>query len=805
MNPLQRARLATELRDLSAKLAAGELAPMAKVAASARSLELIRLLGGQAAAPAEPEAEIQAPAGEQPMESEPEEEGAPDESQLSDDPNSPNYRFRDTGYIPGSRKELAKAIIKRAKDSGQQVLATDLDWAALETNPREAAQLIVKSNLFGQVDWDALKENGMEPGAGFLIDRIYASIAPKPEDNSQARHDYALALQTIRERLESCVSVDEVRQVLEEIRGELTGVVFNAEEAAQYAALEAQHAEVKARYLALYHEREALTKAWERARAEVGPYQWEQSKRQRRGWKPDPELEANIARLEPAAEAARLALVAWDEAHPEFTEKWTTTRTETGIETNLTGGIRAQLGELTRAMQGVEQLSQARNIVENPLTRGWLSFGPKFLAVVNYRYERSGSKAFRDHYTSAKNGKVKDWEWAEKEVTKAPRSTKQQINFRLKVADTFKRVGGTPVKVDSTVALKQLVGFRDVQLGKWVAEDPASAAFHVQSTAEAMLDLSDVLGIAPEALGLGGRLGMGFGARGRGNAGWGGAAQAHYEPVHRVINLTKMGGGGALGHELFHAVDNMLGELMGGEPGTKEGFATINPELLPEGAVRDAMRALRSEMLTGDRRLPELIKLKPRDKALAQHNIDGYSTTPLPRLIRAAGGLEAAILAVDGYFKDRAPGKRTEKNRKDWRRLAAAYYSPAGTEEVRAETGPAVSNFMAEAVILDNGVHGKYWSTPDEMGARAFQSYLEDKLSAAGRRNDYLSCFADNKYHFDALLGVQWRPYPEGEERQRLNAAFDRFFAAIREDRVFEKAAGNKALLDSIFGVFDDE
>ena len=50
----------------------------------------------------------------------------------------------------------------------------------------------------------------------------------------------------------------------------------------------------------------------------------------------------------------------------------------------------------------------------------------------------------------------------------------------------------------------------------------------------------------------------------------------------------------------------------------------------------------------------------------------------------------------------------------------------------------------------------------------------------AGRRNDYLSSYADNKYHFDPIFNIQWNPYPEGEERTRINAAFDELFAAIR-------------------------
>jgi len=52
-----------------------------------------------------------------------------------------------------------------------------------------------------------------------------------------------------------------------------------------------------------------------------------------------------------------------------------------------------------------------------------------------------------------------------------------------------------------------------------------------------------------------GRLAVAIGARGKGSAGFGKAASAHYEPVERVINLTKMKGGGSLAHEWFHAFE----------------------------------------------------------------------------------------------------------------------------------------------------------------------------------------------------------------------------------------------------------
>lgn len=778
--PLERIRLSGELSDKAQALDSVQSA-IDRVRLSGRIVELLALLGVAL-------------------------EVAPDpiDDGLSDDPNSPNYRFRDTGYIADSRKEQAQNLIRTARENGQQVLPSDLDWDAIESNPRAAAEVITKSNLFGQVDWQALREGGMEAGAGFLIDRIYASIAPQPgADTPRARKDYATALQTIRQRLESCTTAEQVTDVLREIRDELNGTELNAEETHQFELIQADITALSDRWKALDAERKTLSDDYTTKRSALYAVQHEQDKRLRRKWKPDEALQAEIDRLQPFSDEAQAKVVAWDDAHPEFKDGFTTTRdADGGISTVRTRGLRADISDLRDKQRVIEQLAKARNISENSLTRGWLTFGERFFQLLHYRSYK-GSEAFKSHVTNAKNGRI-DWSWAEKERVIVKRATKKEIGFQLKVAERHQRVGGRQLSVDSTFALKDLLGLREVQSGNWVLKDPNSARFHVEQTAMAMSDLSDVLGIDIKALSLGGRLSMAFGARGKGNAGWGGAAAAHYESVHRVINLTKMGGGGCLAHEWFHAIDDMLGELVKGEAGPARNFASLNSNVLPEGALRAAMSEIRASMMSGTRRLVEAIKVTDRDRAYAERNVT-QSSNALGRGIKQAGDLTKAVLFVDSHFAGRED-KRSQKNRKDWRTMAAAHYAPAGVEYVEAATGPAVSNFYAEAVRLDSGDRDKYWSKLHEMAARAFQSYLEDRLGQRGQQNDYLSVYADNKYHYDALLGIQWNPYPEGEERTRLNAAFDRFFSALRDDQVLERASENTALLDSIFpGPSDDE
>ena len=683
------------------------------------------------------------------------------------DPSSPNYRFKDTGYVAGSRKELAADMIRRSAKSGNRLRVTDIDWKSLEQNPREAAAVITKSNLFGQVDWAKHRAEGMTPEAGFLIDRVYASIGKGPvNDTPQGRKDYALGLESLRDRLEKAKTTDEVVAVVDGIREEMRGKMLTDADSKAIAAAVERRRDAANKIAPLRAEMDAAYKAMSRAEGDVSRFKYEASKRERRGWKADPEITASLQTAQQSADKLRADYTAIrDRVNPTIK------------------ALEDEYRSASQAIMAVEALAVARS-ADHPTKRAWNELGPRFAAVASFRSQK-GSTAFRDHVTSAKVGRIKDWSWAEQETMTATKERKESVRFQLQVADTHERIGGRAVDVSGTADLKKQFNLREVQSGNWVLRDVAAAKFHTEQTAGALSDLADVIGAPDGEVSLNGRIALAFGARGTGNAG-GSSARAHYEAVQRVINLTKMSGGGTLAHEWFHALDNLVVEMEAARPGKASDFATEN-DGLPDGELKSAFKALNTAMMAGNVQAKRRFGYTANDVRLAVANVD-RATYGLGLKIKQATSAEAAIAAVEGSFPAKSLSRRGMKaRRQQWLGIAAAHFGkkPDGGD-LMVTAGPRRSRFAIEAERLDSLTASSrtYWAQPKEMAARAFQAYVEDRLAGQGRRNDYLSAKADNRWY--RLEGLA--PFPEGEERERINRAFDDLFAALRRRGTLRKA-----------------
>ena len=98
-------------------------------------------------------------------------------------------------------------------------------------------------------------------------------------------------------------------------------------------------------------------------------------------------------------------------------------------------------------------------------------------------------------------------------------------------------------------------GFRGGEFGNWLNQLDRQASLNMGF--DALKDLETALHISDKDIAFAGTLAIAFGARGSGNA------AAHYEPLRKVINLTKMHGAGSLAHEWWHGLDDYLGGLKG--------------------------------------------------------------------------------------------------------------------------------------------------------------------------------------------------------------------------------------------------
>jgi hypothetical protein len=291
------------------------------------------------------------------------------------------------------------------------------------------------------------------------------------------------------------------------------------------------------------------------------------------------------------------------------------------------------------------------------------------------------------------------------------------------------------------------LGFRGVEFGNWVADDERQ---HVVDLAyDGLLDLASVLCIAPEALPLGGTLALAFGARGVGRF------AAHYEPARTVINMTKLSGAGSLAHEFGHALDHYLGEV-----------STASPY---SGAPKSVSGWKKQARYTPDAHrlanLPEAVS-RAADAVMA-----AIYTRPLSA-DEAIAAAEAQIAQMDQYLNGYLT--RTQKKRViSWRERNEKLLAEAQSGSMSERT--TMSRLFTQSTSI-----GKYWQEPTELFARSFECWVYDKLAERGQRSDYLVHGVEEGRYAEGYRG---NPYPTGEERKRINAAFDTLFMSLRQHR----------------------
>jgi hypothetical protein len=149
--------------------------------------------------------------------------------------------------------------------------------------------------------------------------------------------------------------------------------------------------------------------------------------------------------------------------------------------------------------------------------------------------------------------------------------------------------------------------------------------------------------------------------------------------------------------------------------------------------------------------------------------------------------------ALDNYFS-RMRGNRTSRYMTtatdvDLSARGSNYVAYPGVRKEMVDAfGEVVRSIKMTAIKarsskIDAKRTKEYWTTGEEMAARAFESYLISKLHDQNASNDYLANVVDQKtWDAMAALGMENEdsyPYPTAGEMPVIRAGFDKFFQTL--------------------------
>ena len=326
-------------------------------------------------------------------------------------------------------------------------------------------------------------------------------------------------------------------------------------------------------------------------------------------------------------------------------------------------------------------------------------------------------------------------------------------------------------------------GFRGGEFGNWLNQNDRQASLNMGF--EALKDLAAALHISDKDIAFGGTLAIAFGARGSGNA------AAHYEPMRKVINLTKMHGAGALAHEWWHALDDYLG-------GIKNAGCLLSERSWKYEPMKKLVEAIKSKPETYEQAKARAEQNKERQRNTASAWVDSIMKPCVDRANDSV--VTEKYAAIKAEFLSGAEGSVEKLS--DLRKQITGHVIPKSDREtlgvqayimrnLQNETEPIIgrvptdyyknSQRMGKTTEKDGG----YWDSEVEMTARAFACYVKDKL---GYQSDYLVGHAESCVGMDIDKdGVveAIRAYPQGEERKAINAAYDNLIAELKKELVF--------------------
>ena len=656
---------------------------------------------------------------------------------------------RDVGEkIGGARKDLWKDL------AGEKITKNML--ATMEQNPDAAHKNIRKKNLLLPVPSEEEAEaNGVDVKAHYLLKHIVKNVPERPGNTRQERENYIIAIDRINGLIRNAKTEDDIYGY------------FNAEAALIDSSLP-QHQENIQFILA----RKFLDEV--------------------EGIKDEDSLFDKLIYREKTAKHKMSPLV---KLAQEATYKMLASRKGTTNEEKKEN-FKKHIEEIVKTKKYVPTSDslllgqkwihfliaglELGDITDKPFD---IEFSRMKTRIGRYDATKSGTHSM----VNKMYGEMRDLKYDPNKV----KEVSEKGGFKRDVQEEVVRTGGKAYTSDKPEDLMTHFDIRAVEFGKYI--DEKSGEYHVQHAGEAFTDLATVLELPGKYMGMQGRLAMAFGARGAGQA------SAHYEPLKEVINITKWRGGGSIAHEWGHFLDNILGSK--DEAAKNTGFASdeislrSEQKLVPESIRAEYLNVMKT-IHQGDgtpQTIVTPVAVSPSSPSKNQYTVVKQA---IEAMVPKGSGADAAkkldvkkvydktveLLKKQGYEHSLSDRNTMIK--------VATHIAKETNQDLTIDVEQTIrgTKFSHDAKIL-----GAYWKRPHELFARAFESYIQDKMHNKGMENTYLvsgTKSADTKYtKITAGMPVDYNPYPTGKDRIVINAAMDKLMTAVRQ---------NKQLLKSI-------
>lgn len=624
------------------------------------------------------------------------------------------------------KEKKAKATKKSRKaiavEQGEHVWGSRADMFVQVDNssdlgklsPSEQAKFATKKNLLPKTSVDEHLDAGKTPGYVLLRNAVESAIQAKPADNQTSRERYMDGITFVQRSLDAIKDEQGVHDFIEDFhylsQGFKLDRTISKEESEQM--VDAQMAKEGKAPVHDWKERVQWEKDYSRLidehNDEVGKTPQDREKIY--------VLRGKIANVR---------------------QKITTTKTMSKYDAIVkTLGLDKGTVALKYHTNGpvkvyVEDPSIPLSKTYNPYGHMADAMGKRFDALIRKPgAQYNGPKAYTDASKTVSKWKRDDLSTEEQEAElrkklepkkKVQKGQKRRFKWEREVPGEIRRTGGQPVETADPAAMAKEFGFPNVQFGNWVTESDAES--HIKGAHGALLDLSDMLGIDRKTVSLNGRLALAIGSRGSGTA------SAHYESSKKIINLTKMAGGGSLAHEWAHAMDNIMAVAHDPKGTSASPFISDGDTTGIPGEVADA-----------------------------------YENVVQNILYKEGHDADMAQKYHDYLYRDQSGEKLTTREKY----MMNLYKNRLDDDQ---------SDFYKNSLEVGNGRKNSYWVRKHEMFARAFESYIEDKLVDQKRQSSYL------------VSGTRGGgPYPAGDERKRLNAAMDKLVQTLQKTKALEKS-----------------